>query len=171
MAETKNYAKLAKGTAKKSTAAKKPAAKKVVKPKTPAEERDLKAKATVEKLLSNVDLSPSKDELLEFDDDTPKEGQEWLEEQVTLLTQQLEVAKADYTRIFNENQQIKSGVGIQGSDDVKTNVTKLFVELQDAFLAMGKDPQTGAPNLIIFPVAFLNKLLAFFPFLKQYKRF
>jgi len=176
MAKKNNLVALAKGGDKK-TAAKKPVVKAVEKPTTPEEERDLKAKAKVEELLQGVELTPKKDELLEFEAE-PKEGVEWLEEQVTSLSEvnqtlrtELAQAKDDYRRIFEENQRIKTGVGIQDDGVLKTNVTKLFIELQDAFISMGNNPQTGAPNLIIYPVAFLNKLLAFFPFLKEYKRF
>jgi len=178
MAKKDNLVALAKGTGRKSAAAaKKPVAKTVEKPKTAEEERDLKAKAKVEELLHDVELTPQKEELLELDE-TPKEGQEWLEEQVSALTEandamkaELTLAKEDYRRIFEENQKLKTGAGIQDEGVVKTNITKLFVELQDAFVAMGKNPNTGAPNLIIYPVAFLNKLLVFFPFLKEHKKF
>lgn len=179
MAKKDNLVALAKGSSKKpATAAKKPVVKTVEKPKTQDEERDLKAKAKVEELLEGVELTPKKDELLEFAEEAPKEGQEWLEEQVTSLSEtnealraELALAKEDYRKIFEESKRIKSGAGIQDDDILKTNVTKLFMELQDAFISMGKNPQTGAPNLIIYPVAFLNKLLLFFPFLGQYKRF
>jgi len=179
MAKKNNLVALAKGTGRKpAAAAKKPTVKVVEKPKTVEEERDQKAKAKVEELLGGVNLTPQKDDLLEFDDDTPKEGQEWLEEQVGALSEanelmkgELDIAKADYRRIFDENQKLKSGVGIQDDGVLKTNVTKLFIELQDAYVAMGKNPNTGVPNLIIYPIAFLNKLMVFFPFLEQYKKF
>jgi len=178
-----NLVSLAKGGRKpaapaKKPATRKPAAKAAAKPKTAEEERDLKAKAKVEELLGDIELTPKKkEELLEFVDDASKGGQEWLEEQVTSLSEvneglraELAVAKEDYKKIFEENKKIKSGAGIQDDGTAKTNVIKLFIELQDAFIAMGKNPQ-GVPNLVIYPVAFLNKLLVFFPFLKEHKKF
>ena len=179
MVKKNNLVALAKGNSgKPAAAAKKPVVKVVEKPKTLEEERDLKAKARVEELLEGFELTPKKDELLEIADEIPKEGQEWLEEQVSSLSEscealraELAVAKEDYRRIFEENQRIKGGAGIQDDDVVKTNTIRLFVELQDAFVSMGTNSQTGTPNLIIYPVAFLNKLLLFYPFLEQYRKF
>jgi len=179
MAKKNDLVALAKGNSGKPVvAAKKPVVKAVEKPKTPEEERDLKAKARVEELLEGVELTPKKEELFEIVDETPKEGQEWLEEQVSSLSEssealraELVVAKEDYRRIFEENQRIKNGAGIQDDGIIRTNTIKLFMELQDALVAMGNNPQTGAPNLIIHPVAFLNKLLIFFPYLEQYRKF
>lgn len=173
----KSLVSLAKGGSK-STTAKKPVEKVVEKPKTPEEERDLKAKAKVEELLQGVDFTPKKDdELLEVEPDEDNKSVEWLQEQVTLLGEQAETlrselaqAKDDYAKVFELYQQVKSGAGIQDNSDVATNVTKLFIELQNAYIQMGIN-QTGQSNLIIYPVAFMNKLIDFFPFLANYKRF
>lgn len=171
---------LAKG-GKKTPPAKKVAEKKVEKPITPAEERDLKAKARVEELLACVQLTPEKKEdLLELEPaEAPKEGAEWLEEQVTLLTEQnellrseLSLAKQDYERIFVENQHIKTGVGITSNDGVvKANVIELFEEIQNNHITLGVDPTTNIGNFRIYCPGFLNRLITFFPFLEERKRY
>jgi hypothetical protein len=146
---------------------------------TPEEERDLKAKETVNKLLSGADLTPpkeKKDELLEVEPEV--KGNEWLQEQVSLLSSEnvvlrndLDVAKDSYARIFAENQRIKTGAGIADEGVLKSQVIKLFHELQSNYINMGKDQYTGDPNFRIIPGAFLNRLIQFFPFLQQEKRF
>jgi hypothetical protein len=177
--KTSNLVKLAKGNRKNSTTpvAKKPVVvKEVEKPKTPEEVRDFKAKQRVEELLSGVELTPKKEELLELESEEPKEGVDWLEEQVSLLSEQnehlrseLSVTKADYAKLFDDMQRLKSGGNVD--DGTKTKVVELFNELQNAHLTMGYNPSTNAPNLIIAPVAFMNRLIMFFPFLQGLKRF
>jgi len=177
----KNLMNLAKG-GKKTSPAKKVVEKKVEKPITPAEERDIKAKARVEELLEGVQLTPEKKEdLLELEPaETPKEGAEWLEEQVTLLTEQnellrseLSLAKQDYERILIENQHIKTGVfGVSPSDGaVKAKVIELFEEIQNNHISLGVDPITNIGNFRIYCPGFLNRLITFFPFLAERKRY
>jgi len=177
MAKESSLVKLAKGSGKKATPAKKVEKIEPEKVLTPAEERDIKAKAKVEQLLEGVELTPKKEELLELDA-PPKEGHEWLEEQVSLLGEQVEtlkaeveVAKGDYARIFAENQRIKNGGGIQDDSMTKQIVLRIFNELQESHLSMGNNPHTGAPNLVIAPIAFMNRLIMYFPFLEQHKKF
>jgi hypothetical protein len=181
MAKGSNLVKMAKTVGKKANVAEKPVEEVVEKPKTAEEERDLKAKAKVEELLQGVDLSLTKEnkeeELLEVES-VDNKSTEWLEEQISLLSGQVETlrselaqSKDDYAKVFALYQQIKSGAGVQDDGDVKQNAIKLFVELQNAHLSMGFNPQTHAPNLIIAPIAFMNKLIVFFPFLAQYKKF
>ena len=107
-----NLVKLAKGGGKKATA-EKPVEKVVEKTLTPEEERDLKAKQKVTELLKDVDLTAPKkeDDLLEVDNDAVKSG-EWLEEQVTLLSEKNEIlrtelaqAKEDYAKLFQQLQK------------------------------------------------------------------
>jgi hypothetical protein len=169
-----NLAKLAKGgSSKKDTTTKKTVVEVPEKVLTPEEERDLKAKQKAEELMGSIDIIPKKkdDDLLEVDDELPKEGSEWLGEQVSLLSEQVEslraelaLAKGDYQKIFEENQRIKAGVGIQDDGAVKANVIKIFNELQENHFAMGV-------NFIIYPVAFMNRLVVFFPFLEKVKRY
>jgi hypothetical protein len=168
--------KLAKGGGKKNeTTAKKSVEKeKIVVPITPAEERDMKAKAKVEELLQDVPMTIEKQEvLLDVAEDEPQKGVEWLEEQMTLLSDsnqnliaELELAKGDYQRLFEENQRLKSGVNSSTFDDgqVMANVIAVFNELQSNYMQFGQ-------NFIIYPVAFMNRLVMFFPFLQNEKRF
>lgn len=179
----KNLIDLAKSgitTAKKPTS-KKPVAKKVtVKEPTPEEVRNLKAKETVEKLLedSPIVTLEKKEELLEIDEvqEAPK-GVEWLEEQVTLLSEknetlsaELALAREDYQKILFDVQQGRMGV-IDGSDgEVKTAVLQLFNELQENHIKLGVN-QEGIGNFRIYCPGFLNRMIRFFPFLEQVKRY
>jgi hypothetical protein len=150
---------------------------------TPEEERKLKAKETVDKLLENVDLSlEKKDDLLELATSETRqevEGAEWLQEQVALLSSENELLKNDlaaakdnYVKIFSEFQNLKGGTaGVQDDGVTKSQVIKLFNELQSNHLAMGKNQMTGEPNFRIHPIAFMNRLILFFPFLDKEKRF
>jgi hypothetical protein len=171
-----NLVKLAKGNAGKTTTAKpkttKAPAKKAEKPLTPAQERDLKAKQKVEELLQDVELTPKKDEELLEVESEPIKGVDWLEEQVTTLSDEntrlkgeLTVAKRDYEKLFAEFQKVKTG-GVSVSDDsaLKVNIIKLFNEIQANHMALGR-------NFVIVPPAFLNRLIMFFPFLNDEKKF
>ena len=154
-----------KPAAKKPAARRKPAAKKPVVKKepelTPDEVRNQKAKEKVTELLQDVDLTlEKKDELLELDE-TPEAGDansvEWLQEQVTLLTQANEQLKSDL-----EAAQI--GAPASGGDDVSKNVVLLFNELQENYGRMGG-------NFRVYFPAFLNRMIRFFPFLVAHKKF
>lgn len=179
MAKNSNLIKLAKGSDKKATPAKKAVVKEVEKVLTPEEARDVKAKEKVKELLEGVDLSlksKNNDELLEVEEE-PK-GSEWLQEQVSLLASEnqilkneLDMAKDGYAKIFAENQRIKSGTGIADDGEIKGQVIKLYHELQSNYMNMGKDQYTGEPNFRIVPGSFLNRLILFFPFLQKEKRF
>ena len=176
-----NLAKSGKSTTAKKPVAKKATVKKPVEKKlTPEEERDLKAKETVEKLLEDspiVNLE-KKEELLEFDD-TPAEepkGVEWLEEQVTLLNEknealnaELTLAREDYKRLMFDVQQGRMG-NVSNDGDVKKVVIQLFNELQENYITMGVDNQ-GMGNFRIYTPGFLNRMIKFFPFLEQVKRY
>ena len=138
---------------------------------TPEEERDLKAKQKVNELLKDT-------ELLTLDPTTPIESAnetdetvklagdansvEWLEEQVTLLTQENEKLKEVNIQLTNELNNV--------GGTVKNNVIKVFTEIQELYIKLGKNPATGKPNLEIEPLAFLHRLIMFFPFLKEYKK-
>lgn len=182
----KSLVKLAKGMGK-STQVKKPENKVVEKPKTLEEERDLKAKAKVIELLQDVDLEPKKvknEEIFEFSNEEMK-GKDWLQEQVGLLSSENELlkndlanAKNDYAKIFAENQQLKSGGSIQNDSEIKETITKIFHELQSNYMNMGTNSTprqevipAGTPNFRIAPIAFMNRLIMYFPFLQKEKRF
>ena len=167
----------AKKTARKPAAkktARKPAAKKTVAKKlTPEELRDQKAKETVENLLKDSPITTleKKDDLLELDEPTKEEpkGVEWLEEQVTLLNQKNEALTAELDVVKIENQTLKAG---GGSDDGELSkiVIQLFNELQENHIKMGVDNR-GIGNFRIYCPGFLNRLIKFFPFLEQHKRY
>lgn len=169
MASTKKLMSFAK-TGKKSSEAKIPAE---VKQLTPAEERDVKAKQKVEELLSDVNLTPKKDDdVLEFDDSKPQDV-EWLSEQVTALTSEnellrseVEVAKNDYRKIFDENQKLRANVNIPhvSNDGVLT----LFNELQGNYL---KYPQQTRNSTTVFVRYMLDRMLDLFPETKKIRRF
>ena len=163
-----------KPTARKPATRKNVAAKKPVVKLTPAQERDLKAKQKVDELLKDSTLISSEDDLLVLDESNgePK-GVEWLEEQVTLqgieierLRKELGVEKENN---INLAAQVANGSG--GDGEVTKKVNMLFDELQTNYLKMGKNPSTGAPNLIIAPTAFLNRMIQIFPFLTKRKQF
>ena len=167
-------AKSGKVTAKKP-AARKPAAKKpVVKEPTAEELRDQKAKETVSKLLADSPITTldKKEDLLELDETpTPEEpkGVEWLEEQVTLLNQQKEALSAELGVVQAENQALKLGGGSNDGEVTKV-VVQLFNELQENFVRMGVDNR-GMGNFRIYTPGFLNRMIKFFPFLEQHKRY
>jgi hypothetical protein len=163
---------------------KKPVAKKEVvkveEPVTAEEARDLKAQAKVKELLEGANLTPNKEkeeELLEFTKEE-QQGSEWLQEQVALLSSEnellrsdLEASKDNYAKIFAENQRLKSGAGIQDDGALKTGVLTIFHEIQSNYLKNPGSTQFGTPNFVIVPPAFLNRLIQYFPFLQQEKRF
>ena len=174
----KNLISLAK-SGNKSTPTKKIVEKVAEKPKTPAEERDIKAKAKVEELLQDVQLTPDKKEdLLELEkEEVEAPGAEWLEEQVSLLSEQndslrseLALAKADYSKIFEENQRIRNGTG-SNDGAVAAKVIELFNELQDNHIKLGTNPNTGVGNFRIYCPGFLNRMITFFPFLATARRY
>jgi len=179
---TKQLVNLAKGVTKKSTPVKKEVVPEVV--LTKEEERNLKAKETVKELLSDseVDLtftSKPKEDLLEVDDDQEPTGSDiWLQEQVAALTSEnqllkgeLEVMKVDFQKMFNENQRIKNGAGLQNDGELKNGILTIFHEIQSNYLKNPGLTPYGTPNFVIVPPAFLNRLIVYFPFLQSEKRF
>lgn len=145
---------------------------------TPEEERDLKAKQKVEELLSDVEFLPKSEEaetVVEtvVETKTSNEGVEWLEEQVNLLTEEnsalkieLQQAKDDYGRLFNDFQN--KGTSNPANDVVSHNVLVLFNELQNNF--MGNNQQrTQWTSVQISHI--LKQMLVLFPFTKDYQKF
>ena len=153
-----------KPAARKTT--RKPAAKKTATKLTAEQERDLKAKQKVEELLEDVDLTPKKGELLELVEDEKQEpkGIEWLEEQLEILVKRNNELEA-------ENKQLKES-GVVPSDEVKEAVVRLFDELQDNYLKMGQHPTIpNRGNFTIYTPGFLGRMIKFFPFLKDHKKY
>jgi hypothetical protein len=175
-----NLMKLAKG--KKETTVKAPAVKKVEevveKVLSPEEERDLKTKAKVEELLDGVDMTlkteEKKEEILKVAPEPDSKDVNWLEEQVSKLSEENErlkseatLAKSDYSRIFEAFQEQKNGITLNTSNSdgqLQAKVIQLFDEIQAQYLSIGN-------TSIIFTPAFLNKLIKFFPFLDEHRRF
>lgn len=176
----KNLASIAKSgkskTTTKSTQKNKTGKKVEKKTSTPEEERDLKAKQTVEKLLEGIELKPKKDgDTVEVETTTKKEGKEWLEEQVGLLSEQVEKlrgelvkSKEDYTKIYDELQSKKSGSNNMLNDTLIENVLTIFNELQANLL--GRNPER-TPHDIVKIDYLLKQMLQLFPFTEQNKKF
>ena len=118
---------------------------------------------------------------MEIANEPVSKDNEWLQEQVSLLASEnqnlrndLQVAKADYTRIFNENQHLKSGGGGSSDEELKRGVLTIFHEIQSNYMrnpGFTTSPTLGTPNFVIVPAAFLNRMIQFFPFLAKEKRF
>jgi len=179
-----NLIKLAKGSDKKGKPARKTVEKKVEeKPLTPEEERDLKAKQKEKELLNDVELVPKEsEEILELEE-KKVEGVDWLTEEVTKLTSQNEQLKEDYRKILEENKRLKGGkpgiiveqpLSSSGDESaVARKVTQLFNEIQANYLKNpGMSPNyPGVPNFLIYPVAFMERMIMFFPFLGKEKKY
>ena len=173
MTTKSNLVGLAKGTKKTTAAPKKPTPKVVEKPKTQEEVRDIKAKQKVEELLQSVELMPNK--IVKEEAEViikGGEGIEWLEEQLSLQTEQIEVlktelaqAKDDYTRLYqNQNKGSNSML----TETTNQNILLLFNELQGNLL--GNNPEkTSWETVSVRHI--LNQLMQLFPFTENYRRF
>jgi len=159
---------------KKKTTVKKP----VVKKATPEELRDEKAKKVVNELLEDspiLTLNKPEENIIELDEkpttEQPK-GVEWLEEQITLLTEKNAELTFNYEKAFQENQNLKAGTSTSAPNDgeLKTTVIQLFNELQENHIKLGVD-KNGIGNFRIYCPGFLNRLIKFFPFLNDVKRY
>ena len=145
---------------------------------TPEEERDLKTKAKVEELLDGVNMTlkteEKKEDFIEVEPEPNSKDVNWLEEQVSKLSEENEslkseaaLAKSDYSRIFEAFQELKNGVTLNTSnsdEQLQVKVIELFNEIQAQYLSIGT-------TSIIFTPAFLNKLIKFFQFLDEHRRF
>lgn len=162
--------------AKKGNTARKPASKKPTakaKPAVEVDDKDAKTKQKVEELLKDLPTGP-KDDLLEFEEpEADKGSMEWLEEQVGVLTarnEELELkaaqAETNYKKMYSDYQKLKEGnPAVSASDgEVKKNVYVLFNEVQSHYQKTGQ-------NFRLAPVAFLNRMIMYFPFLKGQMKF
>ena len=150
--------------------------KPVVKKLTTQEERDIKAKETVEKLLEDSPIiTLDKKEVIgdvnesEQEPETPK-GVEWLEEQVTLLSSELAIVNSDYEKLLNEYHQNSGGAVASDGSQVSAGVIQLFEEIQENHIKLGVN-EDGVGNFRIYCPGFLNRMVKFFPFLDDYKRY
>jgi len=150
---------------------------------TPEEDRDIKAKQTVEKLLEDIPLisKEKKEELIEIAPEdkvinTGATNKVWLKEQIDLLSSEnenlrieLETAKNNYTKIFEELQRKRENNSDELiNETIKQNIFALFNELQCNFL--GQNPEKR-----VWPYAnikiLLDKMITYFPFTANIKRF
>jgi len=188
--KTSDLVKMAKGKKTTGTTIKKIVAKKVIEPivKTePIEEdRDTKAKKTIEKLMEGISFNPNDYKSKEIDNieedsgeeegDEPNENNsgsnEWLEQQVTELTQMNEYLRNQLASNLPQNNNYTSKDVALEDNNVKLNVVKLFMELQSVYMNVGFNYTSGAPrtNMIINPEQFMVRLLDFFPFLEEYRK-
>lgn len=172
MTMKKNLASLSKGTKsttkKTSTRGRKTTT--TTKKQEESNNRDLKAKETVNKLLDEVPLINKKEENENVDNKEIKKGTDWLEEQLQTLVDKNEnlekeviTAKENYKKIFDDYQKLKKEKNNQVSPE-KTKVLQLFNELQDNYGKLGQ-------NFKVYFPAFLNRMVMFFPFLSNHKKY
>ncbi len=173
MEQKKNLASLSKGTktTKKTSTSTRGKTTNKSTAKTKKEdvisERDLKAKETVSKLLDEVPLRNKKEDT-KMETTEIKKGTEWLEEQLQTLTEKNEAlekeavqAKENYKKIFEDFQKLKQG---SGTNPEKEKVIQLFNELQENYGKLGQ-------NFRVYFPAFLNRMVMFFPFLANHKKY
>lgn len=142
--------------------------------KTPEEERDFKAKKTIAELLDGVKLTTldKSDDVIELDanfednkiSNESNRNIEWLEEQVTLLTEVNDSLRNQLA--FVKNDSINTN-----DNNVTAKVIELFEELQSNHIKLGTDSNSGIGNFRIYCPGFLNRMILFFPFLEDIKRY
>lgn len=171
MTVKKNLTSLAKGNKGKAVA-KTTVVKKAEEIKKTTDDRDLKVKQKVEELLQDIKLT--KEEKVEVKESSEmKRGADWLIEQIDVLTErnavlekEAEEARENYKKIY-ETMQNKPQPTNSNTD---AKVLELFDELQTNYVKMGIGPG-GRPNFVVNFPAFLNRMIMFFPFLENYKKF
>ena len=113
-----------------------------------------------------------KDDLLVLDEETPVAGDsndvEWLQEQVAVLSEANEQLRSDLEAASIGAPAPGAG-GNEGA--LKQSVVALFNELQENHLKLGTNPQTGVGNFRIYCPGFLNRMMVFFPFLREHKKY
>lgn len=136
--------------------------------KSDAKDRDTRAKQKVEELLRDVKLTKTDDDdLLVVDNKGDEKSVQWLEEQATLLSNEVEKLRSELAEEKKKNKELaESG----NSNAIKNSIIHLFNELQDNHIKAGYDSM-GRPNFIIRPIAFMNRMVMFFPFLEKIKKF
>lgn len=187
--KTSDLLKMARGPKPKAKPAKEKVVEtKIIKPKTePEEDRDTKARKTVEKLLEGINLNPNENKIDNtlinnvYEDESSENtgGNEWLEQQVSDLTEMNEYLRNQLANLSSQpdNQQdeqprYNNQDIVLEDNNIKINVVKLFTELQTAYINVGFNYNVNPPksNLIIYPEQFMSRLLNFFPFLENYRK-
>jgi len=92
------------------------------------------------------------------------DGIEWLQEQIELLSNENEQLKNQIDILINKQNLPLLNNSIDDSSLLKENIIKLFNELQSHHLRLGE-------NFIIYPIGFMKRLIKFFPFLEEYRKF
>ena len=174
----KNLAAVAKKNSitKKTSATRKSATKAV--PQKPATEvddktlRDQKVQTTVQELLKDSPLIEldeiSNEERTETEEVVvDNESVEWLKEQLGAQAQEIEGLRIELSNAKNEQTNVTNTVN---DSDMRKTVVNVFNELQNNYLSMGFSP-TGRPNFIINPLGFMNRMIEFFPYLVEHKKF
>lgn len=130
-------------------------------------------KRKVNELISSIPSElKNNDEVFELEGEDTKVGNEWLEEQIDLLSQEVErlrkelaESKGDYKKLHEDYMKLSKNKNVEYLDtELNKKVVAFFDDVQTAYMKMGK-------NLQIVPPAFLNRMVTFFPFLKKYKKF
>jgi hypothetical protein len=158
----KSLIQLAKENKAKNSLSNKVVKEKVI-PKTPTEERDAKAKENVEELLKDINLYPEQKEVKVVLD---KNSKEWLENQISLLSDDNEKLRKEMGGLKEENEKLKNS---NGDIAVMNKVIDFFNDFQNNYIP-GVDVM-GRPNMLIWPLAFMNRMVDFFPFLASGKKF
>ena len=60
---------------------------------------------------------------------------------------------------------------LSNDEELKKGVLTIFHEIQSQYMKNPGFRPDGIPNFFILPVAFINRLIVFFPFLAKEKRF
>jgi len=182
--EKSNLVKLAKNSNNKKSNSKKNSI--VDKKLSPKDEIEIKAKKKVDEILGDdllifdatrktvAQLSTDENDNIELDDKSNKKGIEWLTEEITKLTNENEILKEEYNKLFNEYNELKKSkeeFATNESDLIKNGLIRLFNELQDNYMRNPGLTRLGTPNFIIFPVAFMERMIMFFPFLEKERRY
>lgn len=178
MATKKNIASIAKKNNKKNTENHKKDDKKSV---------DDETKERIDRLVDEIGVSTNKsdNDLLEISEESSnniKGDIEWLQEQLTKLSDENEKlkkeaieAKESYKKIYSQYENVKKGSNgttttekMVPDSELKNSIIELFFDIQNNFL--GKNPERRRYKQII-PVPFMNKMIKYFPFLSEHKKY
>jgi len=133
------------------------------------------AKSKVDELLKDIPIKKKEEVKVDKLEQISKEkGNDWLKEQVYVLTQQVETLekenerlKGDYNKLFDQTQRKTVGtevVSTQSEDELRNGITKIFLDLDGALTGI-KFNGVSYPEAKIKPL--LNKMMITFPFLQE----
>ena len=138
-------------------------------------ERDLKAKTTIETLLSDIELPDIGKKALINEEveeagepiDDPAAETDWYDEQIQTLNQIIDNQRMELERLslVANNGYVNNDFSVNDSQTVQ-GLIELFVEIQNVY----DNLKRANGELIIYPIQFLDKMMVFFPFLRQYRR-